>query len=154
MSDESAEPVNDPVDGPETPQDTPAEDTPDSGGSGEAARYRHQLRDAEAARDDLAAKLETLQRVQVDAQVTAAGVRPAALWATGVALSDLVGADGTVDADLVAAAVAATREHFGITPPSPRRRLSVKGLKSGLGAPSSRANRWSAAFSPDGLGRE
>ena len=80
----------------------------------EAAKWRGRLRQAEAERDSLAGKVEALQRTQIDAHVTAPALKPAAVWASGAQLADLVGDDGTPDQEKIAAAVAAAREQLGI----------------------------------------
>lgn len=130
------------------PGGTPdAEDTPDGKASKEAARYRHQLRATEAERDDIAARLTSVQRSVVDTEVTRLGVKPAAVWAAGVELGDLLASDGTVDPKLVAAAVASVRDQFGIAQQSTRRKT---GLHSGLGKRGPAPNRWAGAFAPKG----
>lgn len=112
----------------------------------EAAGWRRKLRAAEAERDALAGRVEGMQRTQIEAQVSALGIRPAALWASGVAVSDLL-TDGEVDAQLVRDAVAATREQFGIAAPKPP---TASGLYSGLSGRQldSLPHPWAAAFSP------
>lgn len=121
--------------------DEPAED---SRASREAARYRRQLRDVEGERDALRAQLDAIRRVEVDAQVARLGVKPAAVWASGVTLADVVAEDGTVDADRVAAAVAAARERFGL-----KTQRRIRGFKSGLGAAGAGvSNSWQSAFAP------
>lgn len=82
----------------------------------EAARFRIRLRDTEAQRDQLAANAESLQRQSVEDLLAGTNVKPAALWKV-TDLDALVGDDGLVDENQVAAAVATAREHFGITPP-------------------------------------
>ncbi|MGV0746268.1 hypothetical protein [Mycolicibacterium sp. XJ870] len=91
--------------------DSQADESPNQ----EAAKYRKRLRETEAERDQLAERVEALQRQQIDAQVLAAGVKPAALWKTAE-LTELLAEDGTVSADLVAAAIATARDELGIQP--------------------------------------
>ncbi len=81
----------------------------------EAAKWRRQLRETEAERDTLTSQVEALQRQQIEAQVAAAGVKPAALWKTSE-LSTLLAEDGTVNAQLVAAAIDTARNELGIQP--------------------------------------
>lgn len=110
----------------------------------EAAKYRRRLREAEAARDDLAVKVEALQRQHVAQLLEGHGVKPEALFAT-VELSDVLATDGTVDSGKVAKAVASARERFGISPP-PKGNL-VKGVgNQPSGAP--RVDAWKQAFTP------
>lgn len=85
--------------------------------SREAAKYRRQLREAEAERDTLAGRLAAQQRAEVDRLAEAAGIRPAALWATGVDLPDLLTTDGAVDAQAVAERIDAATEALGLRRP-------------------------------------
>lgn len=116
------------------------DDTDDDGASAgdgpgrEAARYRRRLRDAEAERDALKATVQSLQRAEVDRLATDAGLRPAALWANGAEVGELLADDGTVDAARVAAAISAARETLGIPNPPPRGNV-VKGEGRSLGRP-------------------
>lgn len=85
-----------------------------SAGNAEAAKYRRQLRETETERDQLRDQLTSMRRAHVDQLATAANVKPAALWATGVELDALVAEDGTINVDLVTAAIDTTRETLGI----------------------------------------
>lgn len=80
----------------------------------EAAKYRTQLREAETARDQLAAQIDGLRKQVIDSQVTAAGLKPAALWST-TELGDLLAEDGTVDPERVEQAIKQTRDDLGIS---------------------------------------
>lgn len=131
---------------PPEPEGDPPQDAVDSKASKEAAKYRRQLRAAEAERDGLAARLESVQRSQVDAQVVAAGIKPAALWASGVDIADLLAEDGTVDSERVADAVTGVREQFGIETHRPF--SGIKGLQSGASSSVPATNNWRKAFSP------
>jgi len=134
-------------DDPETPEDGPD----DGKGSREAARYRRQLRAVEADRDALTARVEALQRSQVEARVEVLGVKPAALWAAGVEVADLLADDGTVDAEKVTQAVTQVRDTFGIRQPAkPRPRMFRSGASSASTQVS--GSNWQAAFSPRGGG--
>lgn len=100
-----------------TQPDPEAQMADDDGKPGrEAAKYRRQLREAEAERDELRTQLEALRRAEVDRLVTEAKLKPAAVWAAGTELGNLLAQDGTVDPAKVGAAVAATREALGISP--------------------------------------
>ncbi|BEH00904.1 hypothetical protein brsh051_01850 [Brooklawnia propionicigenes] len=112
----------------EQPAETPAvATTPDDGGQlakarKEAAGYRERLRAAEAERDQIvqerdqiAGRLAGFQRAQIDQLAVEARLKPAALWATGVTLADLLTDDGTVDTTAVTQAIDETRTTFGIT---------------------------------------
>jgi hypothetical protein len=100
----------------ESEPSTAAEDDAESeSANAEAAKWRRQLRETEAQRDTLASQVDALQRQQIEAQDTAAGVKPAALWKTSE-LSALISEDGTVDAELVATAIDTARQELGIQP--------------------------------------
>lgn len=114
--------------------------------SHEAAKWRRKLRDTETELGALREHVQALQRQQIDAHVTAQGVKPEAVWASGVELSELVAADGTIDPGKVKAAIAATREKFGLdTKTRPR---SMNGLRSGALTHQPPRDRWSEAFKP------
>jgi hypothetical protein len=104
-------------------------------GSGrEAAKYRRRLRAAETERDRLSEQVVSLQRAEVERLATADDLRPAALWASGVELADLLTDDGTVDAAKVSAAIGVAREQLGIPGPPPRGNF-VKNEGRSLGRP-------------------
>lgn len=109
------EPVQN-VDTPEGGLDQSETDADDKPGR-EAARYRRQLREVETERDGLMAQLEALRRAEVDQLTGAVGVRPEALWAAGTTLTDLLTEDGTIDPELVGAAVKAACSALGIPLP-------------------------------------
>ncbi|OBG25434.1 hypothetical protein [Mycobacterium sp. E3198] len=128
---------------------------PGSGRDREAAKFRKQLRAEQAARQAdneqsaeritvLERQLDALRRDQVGAIATTLGIKPAALWASGAQLDDLLGEDGAPDPDKVRAAVEHARAHLGIT----RDPRPFKGLRSGTAAPVEPVNRWRAAFAP------
>lgn len=103
---EPADPATEPVEGEDT---SPGR---------EAAKYRRQLREVETERDGLAAQLEALRRAEAERLAGDHKLKPAALWAAGATLADLLDADGTVDPAKVAEAVTAARTALGI-PPTP-----------------------------------
>lgn len=103
------------------PADTDAQDDTDPFADRQdrdAAKYRRRLRDTEAERDTLAAQVEALQRAAIDAQAEAQAIKPAALWASGVQLADLLTDDGTVDPSKVTAACVTARDTLGLGPSS------------------------------------
>ncbi len=63
----------------------------------ENAGHRHRARDAEAARDRLAARLERTDRAAVEATAAAMMHSPEDLWLAGVELDRLRTADGELD---------------------------------------------------------
>jgi hypothetical protein len=84
------------------------------GASREAAKYRRAARDAEAERDALAGRVAALQRAEVERLADVAGIKPAALWATGVDLPDVLTADGAVDTQAVAERLEAATADLGL----------------------------------------
>ena len=81
-----------------------------SGPNAEAARYRVERNEARAERDRLVGVVESLQRSAVDRLAETAGIKPSALWASGVEIADLlVGGDGddasVIDTDKVTQAI-------------------------------------------------
>ena len=106
--------------------------------SHEAKKYRLRLREAET-------KLANMQRTQIDSAVTAAGIRPAAVWATAK-LEDLIGDDGVPDPEKIKSAVATAKETLGITDNRPK--PPARGLTSGATVPREPHNSWKEAFSP------
>lgn len=123
----TAEAPNSPVDAPESDTDTEGtlthdtgdqdDDSDNTGGSKEAARYRRRLRDAEAERDTLATRLETLQRAEAERVASKILGKAAALWAGGTAVADLLDEDGDLDPQKVTERAEVIREEFGIAAP-------------------------------------
>lgn len=97
----------------------------------EAARYRRRLREVEAERNALTERLGATQRGQVDRLVEQAGIRPAALWASGARLDALLAEDGAVDAAKVTEAITAAVEQLGIQRPSGQSRKPKENLRGG-----------------------
>jgi hypothetical protein len=121
---------------------TIAEPTPTAEtGNSEAAKYRRQLRETETARDALAAQLDASRRAQVDHLAEAARIKPAALWASGVTLDDLM-TDGIVDAVKVTAAAEKATSALGLSR-QPKPDPSI-----GVGAGKGMRDAWPAAFRP------
>lgn len=127
----------------DTPEDTPedTDDTEPAAGS-EAAKYRRKLREAEAERDDLAARVEALQRAQVVTLLEAARVKPDAVFAVAP-LAHLLAEDGTVDPDKVKAAIDSARDRFGIA--TPTKGSYVPGVGNQPSAPP-KVDAWKEAF--------
>jgi hypothetical protein len=126
--------------------DEPAEPDDDDDGNPnrEAAKWRTKLRDTEAQRDALATQLANMQRAAVDTQVTALGIKPAALWASGANLNDLLTDEGIPDMKKVEAAATAARDTLGLitVKPTPKR------MQSGAGTPPPARDKWQEAFAP------
>ena len=125
------------------PQSDLADDT-DTNPNHEAARWRVKAREAEQQRDALAAQLETLRKDQINATVVTMGLRPQALWASGVELTDLIGDDGVPDQQKIRQAVESARTELGIERP----RKPIRSLTSGVAAPKEQPADWRSAFAP------
>ena len=117
----------------EAPEDNVAEENPEAldaeaGRSSdplakvrrEAAGYRVKLRESVLERDRLAGVVESMQRAEAERTVTGNRIGALAegsdLWRGGVALSELLAEDGTLDSEKVEAArgrVLAERPHWG-----------------------------------------
>lgn len=108
------------------------------------AKLRHRAQTAEAERAALATQLEAMQRAAIDSHVTTMGMKPAALWASGAQLADMLGDDGTPDTAKVAAAAEAAKETLGVQIfKRPR-----AGLQSGAMAHQPKHDKWVEAFGP------
>lgn len=135
--------------------------TPGQGGTGaegaaqtpnqEAAAYRVKLREAEAERDRLAGVVAGMQRAAVEELAEKAGIKPKALWLSGVDLADLLVAEGedgagTIDRTKVDAAITTAREELGIEDPT------KAGLRNHVVGTTeidrSDTDAWEKAFSP------
>ncbi|MGA4690705.1 hypothetical protein ACPCXD_10615 [Rhodococcus sp. AB351] len=105
---------------------TSAQDQPTTGSDGEqdpnsnaeAAKYRRKLREAEKARDAALEQVDTLRRSIVEQLIEQEhDVKPAAVWANGTTLDEMLTDDGTVDPVAVATAVRSAEDKFGLRPP-------------------------------------
>lgn len=118
----------------ELPEDaTEAEET----GNGEAAKYRRRLRETEAERDTLAGRLEAMQRGEVERIAAATVKSPAALWAAGIEVADMLTEDGTVDPAKVRAAASQAADRLGLATPRPPNYVPREGANPAVGARSS-----------------
>jgi hypothetical protein len=113
MTEEKAEQANETNEA-EKPEATELTDPTDEEGGDElakvrreTAKYRTRLREAEAERDQLAARLSDAQRAEVERQVAGPdGLQSASdFWTGGIRLDDLRDEEGGLDADKIAAAV-------------------------------------------------
>lgn len=130
--------------------DTDAEEDQDQtqGKNNEAARYRRRLRDTEAERDTLKARLEVLQRGEVERLIADRFADPADIWRDGATLDGLLTEDGNVDptqVDDLAKSLLETHQHWRIQRSTPR-----GALRSGASASQPRQNRFAQAFKPQG----
>lgn len=114
----------------------------------EAAKYRTRLRETEAERDTLRERLTAMQTAEAERLAGAAGITPAALWAT-TKLDDILDADaGIVDAERVTAAAQQAQQDLGIqptptAPPAFGQGRAGSSISSGDGRPA-----WEQAFAP------
>ncbi|MEP9391677.1 hypothetical protein ABLE94_05355 [Gordonia sp. VNK1] len=134
--------VNDQLEGAGQPDQAETPEPP----SKREARYRLQLREAQAERDTLAERLEALQRSEVERLAADLIEKPAALWTAGVKLDTLVGDDGTIDADKVTEAVKSAREQLGLQSSQQRLRRGPVVPMEGTGTDRSRPDPWKSAF--------
>jgi len=134
-----------------TPEDTdttvdePDQDsTPDA--VKEARKYRRRAQTAEAERDTLKARLETLQRGEVERLVADRLADPADVWRDGATIDSLVDGDGNIDpkrVDELTKSLLAAHAHWGIT------RHKPAGFQSGAAAQTfPRRDSFTAAFAP------
>ena len=117
---EPQEPVQEPANS--TPEEEPDEADDNTSKAGkEAAKYRVRLRETEAERDTLTAKVEQLQRGMIESLAANEGrlSSPEIIWASGTEIADLLDDDGNIDTGKVNDAVEATVGKYGI-PRRPR----------------------------------
>jgi hypothetical protein len=105
MTDTDTTTTEEPTEAQPTDVPEPTDESTDPGeakAGREAAKYRRQLRETEAQRDTLQTRVESAQLALVDhLAVTVGRIRPAALWASGAELANLLDADGNVDTQAV-----------------------------------------------------
>lgn len=127
---ETTDTATDPIAAVEAPEnlveapeaDTGTEDQgEETGGNKEAAKYRTRLRAAEAERDALATRVQSLQRAEAERLAGEHLAKGAALWAGGTELADLLDVDGNLDTAKIATRAAQVREEYGI----PRRTTHI-----------------------------
>lgn len=119
---------------------------------GRAAGYRKRAQDAEAKvaeveaqSAELTATIERLQRLHVENAVTAAGVKPGAVFAVAE-LADLLDEAGLPDAAKIEAAIDAARDQLGVRRHEHPLQRQL-GMRSGAaGHPQPKKDGWAAAF--------
>lgn len=94
-------------------------DVVDEPASNEAKRYRLQLRDTEQKLEQLALRVETMQRGEVERIAGRTVQKPSSLWAAGVQVADMLDTEGNVDPEMVKAATVKAAEELGLTRPHP-----------------------------------
>jgi hypothetical protein len=134
-------------DDPGEPGDTDQPDPDRDNANREAARYRRKLRETESQRDQLAARLEVLQRAEVERQAANTLADPADVWVAGTNLTDLLGEDGNIDPDKVQTTLnelTQARPHWK----RPQRRpATLNGQRSGAsGSPLPATTSWATAL--------
>lgn len=108
----------------------------------EAAKYRRQLRDVEAERDTLTARIETMQRHMIEGEVQRAGYKPAAFWSRDANTPhQFFTDDGTLNTDQLAEAITTTARELGL----PNGRGPVAPREGGTSRPRP-AKSWDSAF--------
>lgn len=96
------------------PEQVEQPDDTDENGNREAAKWRRRLRETEAERDQLRGQVQALQRAEAE-RIAGETVRaPAALWAAGVDVADLLDDTGAIDPAKVRDAVQAAAEQLGL----------------------------------------
>lgn len=108
------------------------------------ARYRIQLRETEAERDQLAAKVEALQRAEAERLAAKVIQKPGALWATDTSIADLLADDGTVDPQKVTKAATAAQQTLGLATTRPGGYVAREGTS--LHESSTSGSAWERAF--------
>lgn len=128
----------------DTPEDT-SEVTPEPGSNREA-RYRRELRAAEAERDQLRDRITTMLRSEAERLAADHLLKPAALWAVeGTELDNLLDEDGNLDPEKVSEAARAAAEHLGAAaPPVQPKPDPTQGGMGGRPA----TDPWQEAFAP------
>lgn len=160
----STDAAENPSAGTDTPEQAENGSQPETDGSGDddaeprgrSAQYRKRAQDAEARAVEVEAQaaehvatIERLQRLHVEQVVTAAGVKPGAVFAV-TELADLLGEDGLPDPAKIEAAIDLARDQLGVR----RYEHPVQrqlGMRSGAaGHPQPKKDGWAAAFSRRG----
>lgn len=104
--------------------------------SREAAKYRRQLRDTEAQRDQLGQRLAAMQRSQAETMAREHLADGADMFRDGLELTELLDEDGNLDpAKVTEAAKAARKAHPHWAAPRPIKRRSRGGIVSGAVSP-------------------
>lgn len=116
---------NDP--GTQTPEGSTEQQENEPKENREAAKWRRQLRETETERDSLRSRVEAMQRAEVERLAGDQLSQPSALWKSDVALADLIGEDGRVDAEKVTAAVDLAVSSLGLQQLPAHQRPELRG---------------------------
>jgi hypothetical protein len=123
----------------------------DSENRGRSGRLRERAQAAEARvaeveqqNADYVDTIAKLQKFHLEQAITAAGVKPAAVWAVAD-YTDLLDDNGLPDAEKVTVAVENAREQLGIRP-QPQAVHRQRELRSGAGTSPPKRDGWVSAF--------
>ena len=119
------------------------------GAGGEAAKFRHKLRDTEKQLDTMTQRVEAMQRGEAE-RLASKLADPADLWRDGAQLADVLDEAGTIDAAKVAALTDGLLEqhsHWAAPVPQQPRR---GGYLSGASTPPTypQSTTWASALRP------
>ena len=114
---ESTEPTETPEDATQAPPETePDQPADDSKPAREAAKYRHQLRQVEAERNQLTQQLAAAQAETLDLGMAIMKLSPKLATAAGITAADVLGEDGRLDVSKLQAAKERVETEFGKQP--------------------------------------
>ncbi len=124
------------ADGEAAETETPPDAQQEQAAGGEAAKYRHKLRDTEKQLAAMTERVEAMQRSEVERIATSKLADPGDVWRDGAQLADVLDDDGNVDSgkvdDLIGNLVK-SHSHWAVAKPqAPRQRT---GLTSGATKP-------------------
>ncbi|BBZ60142.1 hypothetical protein [Mycolicibacterium monacense] len=101
---------------PEQTAEPEPDDDQDDNPNRREARYRLQLREVQAERDQLRGTVEALQRAEVERIAGQQLQKPQAIWAADVKLAGLLDEDGRVDPAKVTEAADVASQALGLAP--------------------------------------
>lgn len=124
------------------------ESPPEQAAGGEAAKYRHKLRDTEKQLAAMTERVEAIQRSEVERIAASKLADPADVWRDGAKLADVLDDDGNVDSgkvDNLIDNLVKSHSHWAVAKPqAPRPRA---GLTSGATKPADhRQATWADAL--------
>lgn len=114
VPDQAAEESQNPPQTPEAAEDGQPPD--DSKPAREAAKYRHQLRQVEAERDQLTQQLAAAQAETLNLGMAILQLSPKLATAAGITAADVLGEDGRLDVSKLQAAKERVETEFGKQP--------------------------------------
>lgn len=125
------------------PEQETAEQEPAGKGNHEAAKYRRQARDAEAARDQAMTALNDLRLQVIEHEVGKIIVNPEVLWKLGYQITDFLDpTTGALDREMIKAKAEETRDQLGLKrKPQPMKPDFMQGASGNPHVPGDSA-RW------------